>query len=182
MSREYPDWISPERAAEGKRVFSGTVPLSRMKRLVPLLADTAGEAVFVARFGRDIENRVVIGLRVEAALPLVCQASLDVYDEHVQRKSELAVIEDDAAAVDLPEHYDAVKTEKGRLALADLVEDELLLALPAFPRKPGLKQVAYSTAGEDGRHEAVQPAPRRTTDTIRPFADLKKMIERKKQD
>src|SRR5690554_5487923 len=110
MSRDYPDWISPVRAAEGKRIFSGTVPLSRMKRLAPLLVSAEGDAAFTVVFKRDIENRVVIDLKVEAALPLVCQASLDVYDEQVQRHSELAVVdEDDDFAIreaDVPDYYD----------------------------------------------------------------------------
>ena len=45
MSREYPDWISPARAAEGKRTFSGTIPLSRMKRLESLLVNVQGEVI-----------------------------------------------------------------------------------------------------------------------------------------
>ena len=91
MSREYPDWISPNRAAEGKRVFSGTVPIARMKRLGPLLVNVEGEASFTAAFRTDLEQRIIIDLQVEAALPLICQASLEVDDEQVNRSSELAV-------------------------------------------------------------------------------------------
>ena len=116
MSREYPDWISPGRAAEGKRLYSGTIPFSRMKRLAPLLENAAGEATFSAAFRLDLERRVVIDLTVEAALPLVCQASLETYDELIERRSELAVIEHEFEMEDLPENYDPVQTENGRLA------------------------------------------------------------------
>ncbi len=148
MSREYPDWISPNRAAEGKRVFSGTIPLTRMKRLAALLVDAQGEASFTAAFRTDLEQRIIIDLQVEAALPLVCQASLEVYDEQVNRSSELAVIDDDSEQFELPENYEPVVTENGRLAIASLVEDELLLGLPQIPRKPGLQEVEYSTGGQ----------------------------------
>ena len=84
MSREYPDWISPNRAAEGKRIFSGTIPLKRMKRLAALLDEVRGEAAFTASFRTDLDQRIIIVLQVEASLPLVCQASLDVYDEQVR--------------------------------------------------------------------------------------------------
>ena len=93
MSREYPDWISPGRAAEGKRIFSGTIPFSRMKRLAVELVDSKGEASYTASFSVDLEKRVIIDLQVEASLPLVCQSSLEVYDERVNRQSELAVID-----------------------------------------------------------------------------------------
>jgi uncharacterized protein len=172
MSREYPDWISPARAAEGKRVFSGTVPLARMKRLAPLLADTQGEAAFVAAFKTDLEKRVVVELQVTAALPLVCQASLDVYDEQVERNAVLAVIEHQHEQEDLPDSYDPVQTENGRLAIASLVEDELLLGLPQIPRKPGLEPIEYSTGGAV-REETDAPAGSREN----PFAALQDMLK-----
>ena len=176
MSREYPDWISPDRAAEGKRVFSGTIPLSRMKRLAPLLEDASGEAEFTAAFKMDLDQRVVINLRVKAALPLVCQASLEVYDEIVKRSSELAVIEHESEQLDLPENYEPVETENGRLAIATLVEDELLLGLPQVPRKPGLAPVEYSTGGPIPADEDTPAGDRKN-----PFAALQDMLKQDKQ-
>lgn len=182
MSREYPDWISPERAAEGKRVFSGTVPLSRMKRLVPLLVTADGDATFVAAFRRDIDRRVIVDLQVEAALPLVCQASLEVYDEQVKRRCDLAVIERDGEQVDLPENYEPVNTENGRLAIVSLVEEELLLGLPQIPRKPGLERVEYSTGEETSESVTSQGQDLQDGGNSNPFAALQGMLERKKQD
>lgn len=175
MSREYPDWISPNRAAEGKRIFSGTIPFSRMKRLAALLVDSSGVARFSAAFKTDLDHRVIIDLKVEAALPLVCQASLEVYDEVVKRSSELAVIDDVSEQFDLPENYEPVQTENGRLAIASIVEDELLLGLPTVPRKPGLKPVEYSTGGRRTISETVQEGRKQN-----PFSALQDMLKRDK--
>jgi uncharacterized protein len=172
MSREYPDWISPGRAAEGKRIFSGTIPIARMKRLAPLLVDAQGTVSFVASFRTDLDKRVIIDLQVEAALPLVCQASLDVYGEQVKRSSELAVIEHASELDELPDNYDPVQTESGRLAIVSLVEDELLLGLPQVPRKPGLEKVEYSTAGESVAKEGSGARARKN-----PFAALQDMLK-----
>ena len=103
-----------------------------------MLVDTQGRGIVYGGFRTDLEQRIIIDLQVEAALPLVCQASLEVYDEQVRRSSELAVIDDDSEQFDLPDNYEPVMTENGRLAIASLVEDELLLGLPQIPRKPGL--------------------------------------------
>jgi len=182
MSREYPDWISPERAAEGKRVFGGTIPLSRMKRLVPLLVSADGEATFVAAFRRDIDKRVIVELQVEAALPLICQASLEVYDELVKRRSELVVIEHDhqqdgGGEDKWPENYEPVQSEHGRLAVASMVEEELLLGLPQIPRKPGMDKVEYSTGGKVPEGASPQQKGKKN-----PFAALQNMLERDGQD
>ena len=173
MSREYPDWISPGRAAEGKRIFSGTIPIQRMKRLAGLLVDAQGEASFEAAFKIDIDKRVIIDLTVDAALPLVCQASLEVYDEQVKRHSVLVVIDDDNEQIDLPEDYEPVQTENGRLAVASIVEDELLLGLPQIPRKPGLKKVEYSTGGQALKSEDPSKGVKKN-----PFAALQDMLKR----
>ena len=175
MSREYPDWISPNRAAEGKRIFSGTIPLKRMKRLAALLDEVRGEAAFTASFRTDLDKRIIIDLQVEAALPLVCQASLDVYDEQVKRNSELAVIDDEREQFDLPENYEPVLTENGRLSIASLVEDELLLGLPQIPRKPGLQDVDYSTGGKRMKSETLPEGSRKN-----PFSALQDMLKQDK--
>lgn len=177
MSRDYPDWISPQRAADGKRTYSGTVLLERMKRLSSLLAGAKGEASFIASFRRDLDKQVVIDLEVEAALPLICQASLESYDEQVNRRCELAVIDHDHEQEDLPDSYDVVKTENGRLALAALVEDELILALPQVPRNPGLDKVEYSTGGAAPKGTASQTQGKKN-----PFAGLQEMLEREEKN
>ena len=175
MSREYPDWISPNRAAEGKRIFSGTIPLVRMKRLAALLVDTQGVAAFTAGFRTDLDQRIIIDLQVKAGLPLICQASLEVYDEQVERSSELVVVDDESEQGELPENYEPVLTENGRLAIAGLVEDELLLALPQIPRKPGLQQVEYSTGGQKVASEALPEGSRKN-----PFSALQDLLKREK--
>jgi len=173
MSREYPDWISPGRAAEGKRIFSGTIALSRMKRLAKLLVEANGEASFVAAFKSDMDKRVIIDLQVEAELPLICQASLEVYNEKVNRRSELAVIDHEHQQEDMPDNYEPVLAENGRLAIASVVEEELLLGLPQIPRKPGLKKIEFSTGGQLRKSVEPQKAAKKN-----PFAALQGMLKR----
>ncbi len=177
MSREYPDWISPGRAAEGKRIYSGSIPIVRMKRLSALLVEAQGEATFIVAFRTDLDKRVIMDLQVEAALPLVCQASLEVYDEQVRRRSELAVIDNDSEQADLPDNLEPVETENGRLAIASMVEDELILGLPQIPRKPGFKKVEYSTGGPLPTSESPQQGKKKN-----PFAALQDMLKQGKQN
>ena len=186
MSREFPDWVDPWKAADGRRAFQGTMPLKWMKRLSPLLApsDPAGapdtewqDARFSATFGYDRQGTVTVHLDVQAALPLVCQRSLETYFEKVSRHSVLAVVESIEEQDLVPEHYEPVLAEHGRLALLDLVEDELLLAVPQVPRNPELQAVRHSTdagaltvnEGEDDRGDAAER-------THRPFEDLAELL------
>ena len=181
MSREFPDYVDPWKAADGRRVFQGTMPLNRMKRLQPLLAEDAPEvsgnegdvtpgpdvAAFSARFDHDEQGVVTIDIEVDARLPLVCQRSLQPYLQQVNRHSLLAVIEDMAEQELLPENYEPVWVEHGRLALLDLVEDELLLGVPEVPRNPETDEIELST--DDGIQTA---SPAEDEETHRPFEGL----------
>ena len=186
MSREFPDYVDPWKAADGRRVFQGTMPLSRMKRLRPLLAEQApgasGDerdeapgpcvAAFSARFGHDQQGIVTVDIEVDARLPLVCQRSLEPYLERVKRHSLLAVIEDMAEQDLLPENYEPVWVENGRLALLDLVEDELLLGIPAVPRNPETEEIELST--DDEVHA---PSGAEDDETQRPFERLASLMK-----
>lgn len=177
MSREFPDVIDPWKAADGRREFRGTMPLRRMKRLTGMLAPSwkgseqeagAGtEARFQARFGHDRQGLVTVDLQVSAELPLVCQRNLEPYLEPVSRRSKLAVIESLAEQEELPESYEPVHVEHRRLALLDLVEDELLLGVPQVPRNRATKEIELSTDGE-----VAKPATPEEEKTHRPFEGL----------
>ena len=172
MAREFPDWINPWKAAEGQRTFSGTVPLSRLERLRPLLESSDGEVGFKARFYLDSQRRAIVEIEVTAELPLRCQVSLEEYTHRVQRTSQLTVIEDEMGQLDLPEDHEATCTEDGRLSLASLAEDECILAIPQVPRKPGLKPPG---SGAERDTSAGQK-------TYKPFAVLEKLLNAPETD
>ncbi len=145
MSLEYPDFIDPQKAAEGHRSFSGTMPFSRMERLKPFLARDDGLASFSVQFDRDSLVGVRIKLEVEAALWLVCQRSLEPYQEVIKRSTLLGVIDDISKEGLLPEGYEAILAEHGKVSFLAMVEDELILALPQVPRNPDLPELDEKT-------------------------------------
>ena len=148
MSREFPDWVDPWKAAQGNRVYRGTIALGKMSRLKTLLAQAEGEAKFKATFAMDTKRLATIQLVVETELPLRCQASLELYLHPVSRSSILAVIESDGDQ-DTAGNYESTRVESGQLVFLDVVEDELILEVPRIPRKPGLESVRYTTDPDD---------------------------------
>lgn len=181
MSREFPDIVDPWKVADGRRSFRGTVPLKWMPRLAGMLApesDTGktpvvwNDATFRAGFAIDRQGLVMVNIEVRAELPLVCQRSLEPYLEHVDRRSALAMIEDVAEQEDLPELYEPVLVEERRLALVDLVEEELLLAIPQVPRSPDAGELELpddvSLETSDGKEREQ---------THRPFEGLSGLIK-----
>lgn len=120
-----------------RRSFEGRLPLSSMKRLQGLLVDTEGEARFAIEFDRDSLQVPYVELRIDAALPLVCQRSLERFLLPVSIVQRLGLVNDEADEAALPPDYEALLVpEDGMLHTADIVEDELVLAVPALPLSP----------------------------------------------
>jgi len=138
-----------------------------MARLRDSLADTgrdAGEqlARVAIEFDRDGLQVPYIELRIEAMLPLECQRSLQRFVYPVQIVQRLGLIRDEAGEDALPEGYEALLVgDDGMLRPAELVEDELILAVPVIPVAPGTDAV-----------ERDWTAPEEETQRANPFAAL----------
>jgi uncharacterized protein len=136
MSSLLPDFADPRRLCSLGKVYEGALPLGQMPRLAPLLTSTEGDAAFVLAFGRDAEKRDIVTVRVEAEVALQCQRCLAPLRTTIAEDARLAVVTGPDEAERLPAELDPLLAEDGQVALRDLVEDELLLALPAAPAHP----------------------------------------------
>jgi len=131
-----PDFADPMRlCALGKR-YEGAIPLADLSRLAPLLTSTEGEAAFALAFQMDAERRPSVEVRVRANLPVQCQRCLGTMVHAVDAETRLVVVGGPDEAERLPGDVDPLLVEGERFALHSLIEDELLLALPAAPRHP----------------------------------------------
>lgn len=157
MSRDFPDWVDPGKAAAARREFHGTVPLVRLERLQGLLADDRGEAEFRIAFSEESDRQIRVDILVHAEVSLICQRSLQPYRESLDARSIIGIVGDDTAASALPANYEPVVCTDNRIWLIRLVEEELLLALPLIPRDP-----------QAGPVSAIEPE----NGENRPFADL----------
>ncbi|MEZ0472544.1 YceD family protein [Luteimonas salinilitoris] len=142
MSAQVPEVVDAWRMVAAGRVFEGRLPLSGMPRLRDVLLDGEGEAEFSLGFGRDTLQVPYAELRIEAALPLLCQRTLQRFLHPVRIEQRLGLIRDEADEAALPPGYEALLLAgDGELRPAELVEDELILAVPLVPVAPGSESV-----------------------------------------
>lgn len=145
MSAEVPEILDAWRMLAARGGFEGRLPLSSMPRLGEVLLDTEGEAAFTLDFDRDALLVPYVELRIQAALPLQCQRTLQRFLLPVRVVQRLGLLRADADETDeaaLPEGYEALMVaEDGALRPAELVEDELILAVPVVPVMPGSDSV-----------------------------------------
>ena len=124
-----------EFAAAGAKQ-QGVLPLSGFPRLRDLLASDAGEVAFAVKGVLDERGRPSLRVSVQGTLQLRCQRCLEALP-YVVEADELLVLaasqaEIDAAPVD-PELPDRVMATSA-MPVRELIEDELILALPYAPR------------------------------------------------
>lgn len=138
MPVNVPEMLDVWRMVAARRGFEGTFPLSALERVRDLLIDTQGEVSFSLQFDSDpLLKLAYVELRIDAELPLECQRSLQRFLFPVHIVQRLGLIRDEADEAALPAEYEALLApEDGMLRALDLVEDELVLAVPAIPTDP----------------------------------------------
>jgi uncharacterized protein len=174
-----PPWSKPldiDRLADGEADIDFAVPLAELPRLRSQLASIEGMVRGRVHFTRE-SGLVVADLTVSGAATLACQRCLQAMTEPVESSVRVALITAEAEAKRVPEHLEPVLALGGRITVGELVEEELLLALPIVP----LHAQASECAGpvDAPAVSGVPPAsdaPEQTTQ--KPFAQLDKLLKR----
>lgn len=133
MSERLPLFVDVVRYADTGRRLAGELPLSGMARLLPLLHNASGGVWLDLQFGKDDLQVAYVRGEIRARLRLQCQRCLQPFDYPMQVKCALGLVTDAAQADNLPDDYEPLLVSSQNLLLAAVVEDELLLALPAVP-------------------------------------------------
>lgn len=159
MSAPLPPVLDAWRMVAAKRRFDGTLPLSGMPRLRDGLVDAEGFCRFEMEFGRDaVLDLRYVELRIEAELPLQCQRTLERYLHPVSLFQRLGLITGEDQEAALPEGVEPILLDaSGELHPAELVEDELILAIPVVPIDPRSTEVQAEWPAEVEEEEKPNP-------------------------
>ena len=141
-SERVPEVLDAWKMVATRRGVEGRLPLSALTRLEGSLLDTEGDVRFALDFDRDQFQVPYVELRIDAELPLECQRSMERFLHPVKIVQRLGLIRDEADEAALPPGYEPLLVpDDGELRTAELVEDELILAVPVVPVKPGSEAV-----------------------------------------
>jgi len=129
--------IDSLRFAEIAGRISGEYSLQELGRLHDLLASRDGTLHWWLEGGHDA-GRPVLRLGVQGALTLVCQRCLGPYVLPLEIKAVLPIArsEEELARWEREDPLLDGLVAEPHLDVRDLIEDEVLLSLPAIPRHP----------------------------------------------
>jgi uncharacterized protein len=133
MLERLPGQIEPIGLADVGRSFRGELPLTAFERLAPLLADSEGSLRVQLRFHLDERCIRVLEGEIEGCLQLVCQRCLQALGFPLELSFKLGIVSAEADIDRLPDGYEPLLVSGNPLGSVDVVEDEILLAIPAVP-------------------------------------------------
>lgn len=126
--------VKASQAVSRREAFAGSVPLAKLPRLAASLAESSGTLQVELQATRDDEGQDWLHGEIRGRLPLTCQRGLHIFDWHCDVALSLCLVETEAEEEKLLKDTESYLVEDDELPLRDLVEEEVLLALPMMPR------------------------------------------------
>lgn len=129
-----PELIEPYKLADRSGVLSGEITQSSFARLSELLVNTEGSVTMTLHFARDEEGYRCIKGEFYTEVVMPCERCLEPVTMPVVGEFNVALAMSESQVPSIPKHYDSwVVAPDTQVSWRELVEDEILLALPQFP-------------------------------------------------
>ncbi|HEY6452028.1 MAG TPA: YceD family protein [Steroidobacteraceae bacterium] len=160
--------------AETRAAFEFELPVAELPGLPPELLNGDGHVQVQLRFSRE-QGFAIADVRLGAILEVTCQRCMGPMRLELNTSSPVLVVESEREAEDAPAGWETFLAPEGRLSLAALAAEELLLAVPIVPLHEAGSGCLPVEQASGHAPAATEPAP---ASAARPFADLRALLER----
>jgi uncharacterized protein len=133
MLNRLPEIIEPLHLADKRGELKGQIPVAGLERIADLLFDESGVVIVELFFGREGRLAKIEG-QIKTVLQLKCQSCLQAVEWTVDSMVKLGIVSSLDQASRLPEDYEPLLVSGESMVLNDIIEDELLLSLPVYPK------------------------------------------------
>lgn len=128
-----PKQVSASRAISARQRFVGALPLEQMPRLAVQVADKSGSLEVDLEVAREASGAWLSGA-IRGNLSLTCQRGLHSYPWECSLTPRLRLVASETEEERALKDCEPYLIQDDQLPVRDLVEDEVLLALPIVPR------------------------------------------------
>ena len=133
MLNRLPETIDPTHLADTRGELKGQIPISSLDRLTKMLIDDSGSITVDLYFSREGKVPIIEG-RIKAILQLECQKCLEAIEWPIEETIKLGIVKSIEQANRLPEELEPLMIEEDKILLKNIIEDEIILILPAYPK------------------------------------------------
>jgi uncharacterized protein len=157
------DVVSPYELARTRGQFKGEIALTAFPRLRSLVLGDGFVSVDLT-FRRDDEGRCLVEGPVLVIVDLECQRCLEPVSRPLELAVCLCVVASEAQAADVDEALEPFVLSDDDVSIVDLIEDDLLLALPsqvcvAYEECSNRPNLSYPADGIDAADETEPEHP-----------------------
>jgi uncharacterized protein len=170
-----PIQINHRRFVSDNAKLEGIIPLQRFERLIALLEDEAGEVEAKLEFRKERKHRSLVIGQLRTQVSMICQSCMLPAPIALEATLRVVVVNSEEALAALHEDDDGLVCKDELILLVDLLEDELMLALPMVGKHmEGECQAETVVNSQPANEQGVEPvvSAGASKDTYRPFAGL----------
>jgi uncharacterized protein len=157
MSGSLHTWYSLrdlESLADRGVTLSGELDIGKLTRLRGLLHSDSGSVKAALRFRQRGDGWLGSELEYRADVELVCQRCLEPFRQELKESVNVVIADRDSLPATVPTGFEPFELEDGRLLPAQLIEDEVIVAIPLVPKHPRVEDcgsLARQLAGQGER-------------------------------
>ena len=168
MLDRLPEFIDPLHFVERQSNLEGGIEICEFNRLAELLTSHSGQVDIKMDFYKDHGHALIDGF-IKAELHLKCQTCLNPVEWPVELQFKLDVVTSLEQESRLLQGYEPLLVGENKLPLAEIIEDELLLEIPAFPRH------TYECGSFNLKKNALNEHDKIQSNTNNPFTVLSEL-------
>lgn len=143
-----PKCVDAVKLVDNNQQFTCSIDTKNLSRLNEAVKSCDASVSCNLHFSRDQEGKRILSGRCATRVQMICQRCLGLVSISIDSQFNLGLVFNDEQARQLPRRLDPVEmTAEGKIELWDVIEDEVLLALPEFP------------AHAEGECQIKQPEP-----------------------
>lgn len=129
-----PQFIKVDAIRANTVTLHGILAVRKMPRLVVMLRHIEGEVV--VELESFLAEQGLRGLRgsINVDLPLTCQRCMQACQHALQADFQLVLVDNEEQAAELPDPYEPIFANEGKVNLVSFLEEEILLQMPIAAR------------------------------------------------
>jgi uncharacterized protein len=168
-----PERVDHRKLANQAGLIEGSLPLQCFHRLGEMLLVREGDVYLRLEFSKGEYGSTEVKGSAATEVSLICQSCMEQFRQQLTCELALRLVSDESKLEHLSEDDDAIVVPDKVVSVAELVEDELILAMPMIPRH----EEGQCPGTDYEQEEIVQPVVKQENTTHRPFADLAKTMD-----
>jgi uncharacterized protein len=132
--------------------LGGELTIGKLARLKSLLHSDVGSVSATLRFRQRNDGWLATELGLKATVELVCQRCLEPFRHELAETANVVLADAASVPAVVPAGFEPFELADGRLQPAELVEEELIVAIPLVPKHERIEDcgsVARQLAGPE---------------------------------